>query len=236
MPVRYGPPHPRVRVEDSPSPVYGAALLMRLGVTTLRGSNPRSSAAPRLCPEHLWTGPDPWNGQRLQFGLQLRSSLAPRRLAHPLARVPHLERGHVGVSLGCRHPGVAKHLLNDADVHTLLDQQRRGRVPGIVKSGAAACTGVSRSGTWSVGPRRPYPAVGSGSASAAAARPTCRIDSRAACAAAVAWSVRPVISVMACSSAAVWATRSRYLSFMFDIRSASCKSRNADLAPSTSAA
>jgi hypothetical protein len=33
-----------VRLEDSPSPVYGAALLMRLGVTTLRGSNPRSSA------------------------------------------------------------------------------------------------------------------------------------------------------------------------------------------------
>ena len=35
---------PRVRVEDSPSPVYGAALLMRLGFTALRGSNPRSSA------------------------------------------------------------------------------------------------------------------------------------------------------------------------------------------------
>jgi hypothetical protein len=33
-----------VRVEDSPSPVYGAALLMRLGFTALRGSNPRSSA------------------------------------------------------------------------------------------------------------------------------------------------------------------------------------------------
>jgi hypothetical protein len=33
-----------VRVEDSPSPVYGAALLMRLGGNTLRGSNPRSSA------------------------------------------------------------------------------------------------------------------------------------------------------------------------------------------------
>ncbi len=33
-----------VRVEDSPSPVYGAALLMRLGLTPFRGSNPRSSA------------------------------------------------------------------------------------------------------------------------------------------------------------------------------------------------
>ena len=38
------PTAPFVRMEDSPSPVYGAALLMRLGVTTLRGSNPRSSA------------------------------------------------------------------------------------------------------------------------------------------------------------------------------------------------
>jgi hypothetical protein len=30
--------------EASPSPVYGAALLMRLGFTPLRGSNPRASA------------------------------------------------------------------------------------------------------------------------------------------------------------------------------------------------
>src|SRR6185437_9506536 len=44
------PTAPRVRLEDSPSPVYGAALLMRLGVTTLRGSNPRSSAARRPSP------------------------------------------------------------------------------------------------------------------------------------------------------------------------------------------
>ena len=44
------PTAPFVRVEDSPSPVYGAALLMRLGVTTLRGSNPRSSAARRPSP------------------------------------------------------------------------------------------------------------------------------------------------------------------------------------------
>ncbi len=32
------------RVEDSPSPVYGAALLMRFGSDPIRGSNPRSSA------------------------------------------------------------------------------------------------------------------------------------------------------------------------------------------------
>jgi hypothetical protein len=34
-------------MEDSPSPVYGAALLMRFGSDPIRGSNPRSSA--QLC-------------------------------------------------------------------------------------------------------------------------------------------------------------------------------------------
>ena len=44
------PTAPIVRVEDSPSPVYGAALLMRLGLAALRGSNPRSSAGDQaLC-------------------------------------------------------------------------------------------------------------------------------------------------------------------------------------------
>src|ERR1700685_4046349 len=33
-------------MEDSPSPVYGAALLMRFGSDPIRGSNPRSSAEP----------------------------------------------------------------------------------------------------------------------------------------------------------------------------------------------
>ena len=63
--------------------------------------------------------------QGLQFGLQLRSSLAPQRLAHPLASIPHLERGHMGVPFGCRHPRMAEHLLDHADVDALLDQQRR---------------------------------------------------------------------------------------------------------------
>ena len=36
-----------VVLEDSPSPVYGAALLMRFGSDPIRGSNPRSSA--QLC-------------------------------------------------------------------------------------------------------------------------------------------------------------------------------------------
>jgi hypothetical protein len=71
----------------------------------------------------------------LQFGLQLRPSLAPQRLAHPVTRVPHLERGDVGVALGCRHSRVAKHLLDDADVHALLDQQRRGDMPGVMDPG-----------------------------------------------------------------------------------------------------
>ena len=35
----------RVVLEDSPSPVYGAALLMRFGSDPIRGSNPRSSAS-----------------------------------------------------------------------------------------------------------------------------------------------------------------------------------------------
>jgi hypothetical protein len=55
--------------------------------------------------------------------------IAPRSCARC---VPHMERGHVGVALGCGHPGMAKHLLDYADMHTLLYQQRRGRVPSVV--------------------------------------------------------------------------------------------------------
>ena len=45
-PVRCSTPRPfgSVVLEDSPSPVYGAALLMRFGSDPIRGSNPRSSA------------------------------------------------------------------------------------------------------------------------------------------------------------------------------------------------
>ena len=39
------------------------------------------------------------------------------------------------VALGGRHPGVAKHLLDDADMHALLDQQSGSSVPGIVNPG-----------------------------------------------------------------------------------------------------
>jgi len=65
----------------------------------------------------------------LQFGLQSHLTVAPQSLVHTLARVLHLERGHVGVALGRRHPGVSKDLLHDADVNAVLDQQSRRRVP-----------------------------------------------------------------------------------------------------------
>ncbi len=41
----------------------------------------------------------------------------------------------MGVALGCRHPGVAKYLLDNADMNTLRDQQSRSGVPGIVNPG-----------------------------------------------------------------------------------------------------
>ena len=41
----------------------------------------------------------------------------------------------MGVALGRRHPRVAKYLLDDADVHALFEQQRRGGMPGIMDPG-----------------------------------------------------------------------------------------------------
>ncbi len=41
---RYSGDLPQRAEEASPSPVYGAALLMRFGFTPIRGSNPRASA------------------------------------------------------------------------------------------------------------------------------------------------------------------------------------------------
>jgi hypothetical protein len=41
----------------------------------------------------------------------------------------------MGVTLGCRHPGVAKNLLHYADMHALLDQQRGGSMPRVVDPG-----------------------------------------------------------------------------------------------------
>src|SRR2546430_6170496 len=108
----------------------------------------------------------------------------------------------------------------------------RRRLPGLwPETRVRRCQRLSQLGPW-----QPHSAADPGSASAAASRLTCRIDSRTACAAALACSVRPLISLTACLSDAVRATRSRYLSFRFEIRSASCQSRNADLAASTSAA
>ena len=65
----------------------------------------------------------------------MASSSAPQRLVHLLAGVLHLEGGDVGVALGCRHPRMTKYLLDNADVHALFDQQRRGSMPGIMDSG-----------------------------------------------------------------------------------------------------
>ena len=41
----------------------------------------------------------------------------------------------MGVALSRRHPGVAKYLLENADMNALRDQQGRGGVPGIVYPG-----------------------------------------------------------------------------------------------------
>jgi hypothetical protein len=94
---------------------------MRLGGNTLRGSNPDPPQLAGPLPELAGLGPASRGSPRLQFGLQLYSSLAPQRFAHSLARVPHLECGHVGVALGRRHPRVTKYLLDNADVHALFD-------------------------------------------------------------------------------------------------------------------
>jgi hypothetical protein len=45
----------------------------------------------------------------------------------------------VGVTLGCRHPGVAENLLHYADVYALLDQQRGGRMPCVVTLASWTC-------------------------------------------------------------------------------------------------
>src|SRR4029077_17638227 len=87
------PTAPYVRMEDSPSPVYGAALLMRLGVTNLRGSNPRSSAARRPSPGTRRDRACLTRQPKVAVWVAVASSLAPQRFAHSLARVPHLECG-----------------------------------------------------------------------------------------------------------------------------------------------
>ena len=44
-------------------------------------------------------------------------------------------RRDVGVALGLAELGVAEDLLDDADVDALLQQERRGGVPGVVDPG-----------------------------------------------------------------------------------------------------
>jgi hypothetical protein len=72
------------RLEASPSPVYGAALLMRLGREALPGSNPGASAARHPPRRFREGGSDTLHSPGLQFGLQLPSSRTPQRLVHAL--------------------------------------------------------------------------------------------------------------------------------------------------------
>src|ERR1700690_549473 len=48
----------------------------------------------------------------------------------------------MGVALRRGHPRMAQDLLHDADVHTLLDEQRGGGVPGVVNPGIPHLGGV----------------------------------------------------------------------------------------------
>jgi len=82
-----------------------------------------------------------YTAQGCSSGCNCPSSRTPQRLVHALARVLHLKRGHVGVTLGCRHPGMAKNLLHYADMH-----------PCAISSVAAVCraswTLASRTCAW----------------------------------------------------------------------------------------
>src|SRR5579862_5877734 len=73
------PTAPLVRMEDSPSPVYGAALLMRLGGNTLRGSNPRSSA-------HDWPPAAPCSYSELFSGRGSQCSTADQGGGPPITQ------------------------------------------------------------------------------------------------------------------------------------------------------
>jgi hypothetical protein len=131
-----GTPDLRFRnIAAMPAPSRQARKDTANAVGVYRPSGVQIPEPPQLTapsPERSERGTHAIHGPRLQFGLQLPSSLAPQRLVHALARVLHLERGHVGVTLRCSHPRVAKDLLHHADVHALLDQQSGGSMPGVM--------------------------------------------------------------------------------------------------------
>ena len=82
---RYPGADPLGRREASPSPVYGAALLMRFGFAPIRGSNPRASAGHG--PSLNAPGRGPAEGPKVAVwvavaGSQLPSSRASQRLVH----------------------------------------------------------------------------------------------------------------------------------------------------------
>ena len=61
----------------------------------------------------------------------------------------------MGVALRCRHPGMAKHLLDDADMDALLNQQSRSGVARIIKAAPlrSAAPGTARGGLRPLGGR-----------------------------------------------------------------------------------
>jgi len=121
---KLAPPFSGFRLEVGTANAVRVHALPGFKSPSLRSSRPST-------PNTWGGGRAACSGPQLQFQLQLPSSLTPQRLAHPLAGVLHLERGHVGVPLGRRHPGLAKPLLHDANVYPLLDQQSRRRSPDL---------------------------------------------------------------------------------------------------------
>lgn len=76
------------------------------------------------------------------LGLQALSVPAPQARPHALAGVLHLgtgdlhlRTGDAGVTLSGRDAGVAEDLLHDPDVDALLDEERPGRVGGVMGAG-----------------------------------------------------------------------------------------------------
>jgi hypothetical protein len=105
-------------LEDSPSPVYGAALLMRFGSDPIRGSNPRSSAErttvvgglrpPPRCPQYLPGGTTPRTPlcEALRASQRAGSVPTPERThPDPWRSAARLTEGSVTPQRTPRNPG-----------------------------------------------------------------------------------------------------------------------------------
>jgi hypothetical protein len=99
--------------EASPSPVYGAALLMRFGLTVHPGFKSPSLRTTCTLSGDLITGGGVF-GFVVLFG-------PPEGRTDERARVPDLWGGDVRVPLRRAGAWVAQGLLDDADVDALLD-------------------------------------------------------------------------------------------------------------------